>query len=115
MPFQDVKLFLLEKLRNLYIYYLYDEVVCCVISETNKKKSSVQRSEEVGGGLEMRNRLIKQGSRESTDGSMGSISSIESSVYVTKCGYFNGISNSIALLISSYSCVISFELFYINS
>lgn len=50
------------------------------LAETNKKKSSVQRSEEVGGGLEMRNRLIKQGSRESTDGSMGSISSIESTV-----------------------------------
>uniref|UniRef100_A0A0L8FHP9 Regulating synaptic membrane exocytosis protein 2 n=1 Tax=Octopus bimaculoides TaxID=37653 RepID=A0A0L8FHP9_OCTBM len=51
-----------------------------VIEETNKKKGSVIRSEEVGGGLEMRSRLAKQSSRDSTDGSMGSISSIESSV-----------------------------------
>eukprot|EP00106_Octopus_bimaculoides_P022282 XP_014789724.1 PREDICTED: regulating synaptic membrane exocytosis protein 1-like isoform X3 [Octopus bimaculoides] len=50
------------------------------LAETNKKKGSVIRSEEVGGGLEMRSRLAKQSSRDSTDGSMGSISSIESSV-----------------------------------
>lgn len=42
-------------------------------------RSSFQRSEEVGAAAEMRNRLLKQASKESTDGSMGSISSDSSS------------------------------------
>lgn len=93
--FVKINYFFLEKPRHFYNYY--DNVLDCVFSETNKKKSSVQRSEEVGGGLEMRNRLIKQGSRESTDGSMGSISSIESTVYVNKVVIFNDILNLIFL------------------
>lgn len=43
-----------------------------------KKKSSIQRSEEVLSGRG----LVKQPSKDSTDGSIGSISSDSGSVYV---------------------------------
>ena len=39
-----------------------------------KQKTSFQRSEEVGAAAELRNRLMKQTSKDSTDGSIGSIS-----------------------------------------
>lgn len=49
-------------------------------SEGGKKpRSSFQRSEEVGAAAEMRNRMIRQASKDSTDGSVGSISSDSSS------------------------------------
>ncbi|XP_064652466.1 regulating synaptic membrane exocytosis protein 2-like isoform X3 [Lineus longissimus] len=38
------------------------------------KRTSFQRSEEVGAAAEMRNRMTRQASKESTDGSMGSLS-----------------------------------------
>ncbi|XP_077990768.1 regulating synaptic membrane exocytosis protein 2-like [Glandiceps talaboti] len=40
-----------------------------------KPRSSIVRSEEVGAAVEMRNRMFKQPSRESTDGSICSLSS----------------------------------------
>ncbi|XP_070533508.1 regulating synaptic membrane exocytosis protein 2-like isoform X5 [Ptychodera flava] len=44
-----------------------------------KPRSSIVRSEEVGVPFEMRNRMVKQTSRESTDGSICSLSSESSS------------------------------------
>lgn len=40
-----------------------------------KGKAAFVRSEEVGAAAEMRSRMLKQASKDSTDGSMGSISS----------------------------------------
>ena len=43
--------------------------------KNQKGKASFQRSEEVGAAVEMKNRLTRQPSKDSTDGSVGSISS----------------------------------------
>ena len=45
------------------------------ISDGKKSRASFQRSEEVGAAAEMRNRMIRQASKESNDGSIGSMSS----------------------------------------
>ncbi|XP_002734965.1 regulating synaptic membrane exocytosis protein 3-like [Saccoglossus kowalevskii] len=45
------------------------------IGSGKKARSSIQRSEEVGVAAELRNRMVKQTSRESTDGSICSLSS----------------------------------------
>lgn len=51
------------------------------VSEGGKKRSSVQRSEEVRTDMVgLSNRISKQASKESTDGSIGSISSDSGSV-----------------------------------
>ncbi|ESP02665.1 hypothetical protein LOTGIDRAFT_65469, partial [Lottia gigantea] len=49
------------------------------LAEKGKKKSSFQRSEEVGP-VDLRGGMSKQASKDSTDGSMGSVSSDSSSV-----------------------------------
>ena len=46
---------------------------------TEKKKNAFQRSEEVGP-VDLRGGMSKQASKDSTDGSVGSISSDSSSV-----------------------------------
>ncbi|XP_069106031.1 regulating synaptic membrane exocytosis protein 2-like isoform X9 [Argopecten irradians] len=51
------------------------------LAEAGKKKNSFQRSVEVGHGLEPKyGRMVKQASKDSTDGSIGSISSDSGSV-----------------------------------
>ncbi|XP_021377514.1 regulating synaptic membrane exocytosis protein 2-like isoform X2 [Mizuhopecten yessoensis] len=51
------------------------------LAEAGKKKNSFQRSVEVGHGLEAKyGRMVKQASKDSTDGSIGSISSDSGSV-----------------------------------
>lgn len=48
-----------------------------LLSEAGNKKlkSTIQRSTETGMAAEMRNRMVRQPSRESTDGSINSYSS----------------------------------------
>lgn len=54
------------------------------IGKKNKNKTSFQRSEEVGAPPELlRNRVSRQTSKESNDGSIGSISSDSSNVLVS--------------------------------
>ncbi|XP_044148371.1 regulating synaptic membrane exocytosis protein 1 isoform X1 [Bufo gargarizans] len=49
---------------------------CCKTDSGNKKfKSTIQRSTETGMAAEMRSRMVRQPSRESTDGSINSYSS----------------------------------------
>ena len=48
----------------------------------SKGKASFQRSEEVGAAADMRHRITKQISKDSTDGSIGSVSSDSGSAYV---------------------------------
>ena len=64
----------------LFIDFLTFNVNICL--EGGKKKSSVQRSEEVraSGDIHVSNRICKQASKDSTDGSIGSISSDSGSV-----------------------------------
>ena len=47
----------------------------CPAGGGKKGKAAFVRSEEVGVSAEMRSRILKQPSKDSTDGSMGSISS----------------------------------------
>lgn len=73
--------------KNLYLFLLilFSEFMtitvtpnlCCLCVEAGGKKlrSTVQRSTETGLAVEMRNRMTRQASRESTDGSMNSFSS----------------------------------------
>ncbi len=55
-----------------------------IIADSGKKGKvpSFQRSEEVGAAADLRSRIIKQGSKDSTDGtgSIGSVSSDSGSV-----------------------------------
>ena len=52
-------------------------------TETGRKsRSSFTRSEEVGAAADMRSRVTRQTSKESTDGSVGSMSSDSGSAYV---------------------------------
>ena len=51
----------------------------CAFTGGKKPRASFQRSEEVGAAAELRNRMVKQASKDSTDGSIGSISSDSSS------------------------------------
>ena len=54
--------------------------VCVCVCAGGKKRSSFQRSEEVLPVVDLRGGMSKQASKDSTDGSIGSISSDSSSV-----------------------------------
>ena len=50
-------------------------VIMCAEAGGKKLRSTIQRSTETGLAVEMRSRMTRQASRESTDGSMNSYSS----------------------------------------
>lgn len=54
----------------------------CTDGGKKGSRASFQRSEEVGVAADMKNRIKKQGSRESTDSSLASISSDSSALLV---------------------------------
>ena len=59
--------------RSFQLKEIFSLFVVSASSKSNKR-TSFQRSEEVGVAADMRNRMIRQSSKDSTDGSVGSLS-----------------------------------------
>lgn len=73
----------------------------CVDGGTKKLRSTIRRSTETGIAVEMRNRVTRQGSKDSTDGSTNSNSS--DGTWVTLC------------LIEFAFCIYLFIKHYLNN
>ena len=76
--------------KNMYMFDRYKMAALVCLTGKNQSvsqlaggkmsRTSFQRSEEVGAAADMRSRVMRQPSKESTDGSLGSISSDSSCV-----------------------------------